>query len=159
MIKFPSPPPRSQVVSILVGLVVFLSALPVLFFNEQRIDPNILEVAASSASTISQLHVEYIVITWALRVFGFALMWLGMLLLWLPLARMLKVWPYLEHAKMASLVFVTLPLALALATVVVLLSIVLSNIGVIILTGILAPSLLLAVLRYNRQKPPQLPFA
>lgn len=153
MIKLPLAPSRSQVVGILVGLVVFVGALPVLYFNEQRIDPNILEVAGASL-TIAQLHTEYLIVTWTLRVFGFVLLWLGMVLLWLPLARMLKVSPYLEHAKTPSLAFVTLPSALALTTVVVLLSMVLNSALVVAVIGVIIPSLLLAVLRINRQEAP-----
>lgn len=158
MVKLPSAPPRRQIVGILVGLVAFLGALPVIFFNEQRIDPLILEVASASA-TFVQLHTEYLIVTWVLRVFGFVLMWIGMVFLWLPLARMLKILPSLEFAKTSSLVFITLPSALALATVVILLSMAVESILIVILVGVLAPSLLLAVLRYNRPKAPSLPSA
>lgn len=75
-------------------------------------------------AAINQLQTEYTTLTWALRVAGFLMMWIGMTLALSPITAFLNVLPFLGNAGGCAIGGITFGIALAVSTVTIVIAII-----------------------------------
>jgi hypothetical protein len=112
-------------------------------------------VNTNREGAIQQMGTEYQVIGWILRLVGFLLMWIGLGLCFGPIIAFLNVLPFLGSAGRFMISMVTLPVALVLSVVTIVISIIAHSIlALIVVLGLLIGGALLWSKMQNRQSPP-----
>jgi hypothetical protein len=130
---------------------------PSTFFARQdgdRLEPHVAEarmyrlLRGDRARAIESLATEHVVIGWVLRALGFLFLWVSMNLALAPLHAMFDVFPPLGRASRSLVAMLTLPVAAALSTVVIVLSALAHNVWLLIaVLLVLFVALLVARLR------------
>jgi len=93
---------------------------------------------------IQEMNTEYEVIGWILRLVGFLMMWIGMCLCFGPITTFLDVLPFLGSAGRFMVGLVTLPVALVLSIITIVISILAHNIlALIVVLGLLIGGVML----------------
>lgn len=101
-------------------------------------------VNTDRAGAIQQMGTEYVVIGWILRLVGFLLMWFGLSLCFAPLNAFLDVLPFLGSASRFMIGLVSLPVALVLSLITIVISILVHNIlALIVVLGLLVGGIML----------------
>jgi len=96
------------------------------------------------AGAIQEMNTEYKMIGWILRLVGFLLMWIGLGLCFGPITAFLEVLPFLGSAGRFVIGLVALPVALALSTITIVISILAHNIlALIVVLGLLIGGVML----------------
>ena len=85
-------------------------------------------VNTDRAGAIQEMNTEYTVMGWILRLVGFLLMWIGLSLCFAPITAFLDVLPFLGSAGRFVIGLVSLPVALALSVITIVISILAHNI-------------------------------
>jgi len=86
---------------------------------------------------IANLHTEYSLLLWILRVAGFAMMWIGLALIFDPVTTLLDLVPVFGAIGKVVILFVTLITAIVRSTVAILVSMALHNIIAVAVAGAL----------------------
>ncbi len=84
-------------------------------------------------SAISTMKTEHTILTWVLRLVGFALMWGGLMALFTPISVILDVLPMFGSISRAISGFITFIIAFVLSIITILISIIIHNIIALIL--------------------------
>ncbi len=87
---------------------------------------------------VALMHQEYARSVWLLRLIGFLMMWVGMLAMLRPITVFLDVVPIMGSISAFSFLILTLPVALVLSLLTIVLSILFHNIVVVMIAGIVA---------------------
>ena len=96
------------------------------------------------AGAIQEMSTEYKVIGWVLRLVGFLMMWIGLCLCFGPITTFLDVLPFLGSAGRFMVGLVTLPVALVLSIITIVISILAHNIlALIVVLGLLIGGVML----------------
>jgi hypothetical protein len=96
------------------------------------------------AGAIQQMNTEYVVMGWILRLVGFLLMWIGLSLCFAPITAFLDVLPFLGSAGRFVIGLVSLPVALTLSIITIVISILAHNIlALIVVLGLLIGGIVL----------------
>lgn len=78
-------------------------------------------------AALANMHQEYLTMLWVLRALGFILMWIGLMIILMPLSVLLDVLPVMGKVSRGAVALVTFLAALALSAVTVLVSKLLHN--------------------------------
>ena len=103
----------------------------------------------SRDGAVVTMHEEYTFTLWMLRLLGFVMMWLGLMLLFRPISVVLDVVPILGSIGMAAIGLTTFGISFVLSLVTILVSMILHN--VIVLVGVIA-AFVVGILWYLRSK-------
>ncbi|MCK4517533.1 TMEM43 family protein [Candidatus Babeliales bacterium] len=102
---------------------------------------------------IATLSAEHKFISWMLRLVGFLMMWIGMMLFFGPLTTLLGILPFLASLGRALVSLITLPIALVLSSITIILSMIFhSIIALLIILGLLFVGLLLLVVCKRKKR-------
>jgi len=85
---------------------------------------------------IQAMHDSYVMMTWALRVLGFLMMWGGLSGIFAPLTVLLDVLPFLGHVSRGAISFIAFWITLLLSILTIILSMLLHNIVLIIILAV-----------------------
>jgi len=103
-----------------------------------------LFVNTDREGAIQEMNTEYVVMGWILRLVGFLMMWIGMCLCFGPITTFLDVLPFLGSAGRFMVGLVTLPVALVLSIITIVISILAHNIlALIVVLGLLIGGVML----------------
>lgn len=92
----------------------------ILSYYDKTTDVSFLRLfQGTREEAISTLSTEYKVMGWVLRVVGFLMMWIGMLLFLGPISALLSIIPFLGTASRFLVSIITLPVAMALSLVII----------------------------------------
>lgn len=100
---------------------------------------------------VERLHTEYTTSLWIFRLVGFAMMWIGLMLLFEPLSTLLDVVPVFGSLSRGVVGVASFMVALILSVVTILVSMVLHNIVVLIIVLALAIGGTVGVLKYMKK--------
>jgi hypothetical protein len=108
-------------------------------------------VVGTHEQAVATLHGEHVAMTWALRIIGFVMMWLGMALTVAPLNTVLDIVPFVGSAGRFITSVIMFPIALAMSVVTILISIVAHN-PILLLVPILLIVGIFVMVRVMRKK-------
>jgi hypothetical protein len=109
--------------------------------------------AGTKDEAIATLHMEYTTSLWSLRLIGFLMMWLGLVLLFGPISVFLDILPIFGSLTRALIGIVALPVALVLSVITILVSMVIHNIiALIIVLGITIGLIVVIVKKIGKRK-------
>ena len=86
---------------------------------------------------ISTLLAEFKMLGWVGRIAGFGMMWIGMMMVFAPLHEVLDILPFMGSMSRGLAMVATLPIALVLTTVTVVISMILHSVVALALIGVL----------------------
>lgn len=86
---------------------------------------------------IATLLAEYKVLGWVGRVAGFFMMWIGMMMVFAPLHEVLDILPFMGSMSRGLAMVATLPIAMVLTTVTVVISMILHSVVALLIIGAL----------------------
>ncbi|HWQ14399.1 MAG TPA: TMEM43 family protein [Roseiflexaceae bacterium] len=89
-------------------------------------------LAGSRDAAIAALRTEFVVMGWILRLVGFLMMWIGMMLFFGPISAFLDVLPFLGNLSGFAIGAATFGIALALSIVTIIISVIAHNIVLLI---------------------------
>jgi hypothetical protein len=101
---------------------------------------------------IALMHSEYSTSLWLWRLVGFLMMWFGMLFVLRPISVFLDVVPIFGSISMFGFFVLTLPVALVLSLLTIILSMLIHNIVIVIMAGIIALVVAFFVLMRRNKK-------
>lgn len=85
---------------------------------------------------ITAMHDAHVMMTWALRVLGFLMMWGGLSGIFAPLTVLLDVLPFLGHVSRGAISFIAFWITLLLSILTIILSMILHNLIVVIVLAV-----------------------
>lgn len=97
--------------------------------------------AGTRAQAIGQLHTEFTVVTWVLRVAGFLMLWIGLNLVFGPISTLLDIVPIFGSISRGVTGLITFFVALGLTVVTVIVSILLHHIVALLIALLVAAAL------------------
>ena len=102
---------------------------------------------------IATLAAEHKFISWMLRIVGFFMMWIGMMLLSGPLTTLLSVLPFLGSLGSFLVSIITLPIAIVLSSITIILSMIFHSIvALLIIFGLLLLGLFALVMNKRKNR-------
>jgi len=105
---------------------------------------------------VEVLHSEYTKSLWMFRLIGFLMMWFGMLLVLRPITVLLDVVPIFGSISGFAFFFITLPIALLLSLLTIVISLLFHNIVITMIVAVVAIVVtLLVLMRRNKKTAPK----
>ncbi len=86
---------------------------------------------------ISTLLAEYKMLGWVGRIAGFLMMWIGMMMVFAPLHEVLDILPFMGSMSRGLAMVATLPIAMVLTTITVVISMILHSVIALVIIGVL----------------------
>ena len=93
---------------------------------------------ATRDEAITILHAEYVTSLWMLRLLGFVMMWVGMMMIFAPLSTVLDVLPFLGGVSRFIIGAITFVVAVVFAGVTILVSMVVHSVIALVIVAVLA---------------------
>lgn len=106
--------------------------------------------SGSREEAIATLHDEFVIITWALRLVGFLLMWFGLMAVFGPIATLLDILPVFGSTTRFLVGVGTFPVALILSAVTILVSMLLHSLIAVIIAALVVIGVVIVFFKKKR---------
>jgi hypothetical protein len=103
-------------------------------------------------NAMTTLHSEYQMWLWLLRLGGFLLMWIGLMLFFGPISTLMDIVPMLGGLTKGIIAFVTFFIALSISIVTIIVSAILHSIVALIVSTLIVLALVFAYLKYHKSR-------
>ena len=130
-----------------------ISGTNIMSYTDEKTDTDLYRMFTGSYdAAVDQMHGEYVMMMWLMRVLGFFMMWIGMTLVLGPISTLLDVLPFLGSVSRFVIGIVTFIVASVLSIVTILISMIFHSLVAVIVAAVIVIAAAVVILRSKGDK-------